>query len=271
MLVIKGLIIGIGKIIPGVSGSMLAISLGIYQKLINSINNIFTQPKENFKFLFKISIGVIISIVFFSKIIMSCLNNYYLITIFFFIGLIIGGFDDIKDNIKKRNNYLTITSFIIITCLGLITINNDVNIESKTLNFIYFVFIGFIDALTTVIPGISGTATLMMLGAYTKVIKTFSTILDLYYFKNNLLIIIPFIIGFISGIIFTSKLVEYLFKHYKSKTYSSILGFSVATVVLMLIKSLNHFYTIKDLIIGIIFLIIGLLTTKKINQLFMVD
>ena len=101
MLILKGIIIGIGKIIPGVSGSMLAISMGIYQKLIDSINNFFKYPKENLKFLIKIGIGIIISIIFFSNIILNCLNNYYLVTIFFFIGLIIGSLGDIKENISE--------------------------------------------------------------------------------------------------------------------------------------------------------------------------
>ena len=87
MLILKGIIIGIGKIIPGVSGSMLAISMGIYQKLIDSVNNFFRYPKENFKFLFKIAIGVIISMVFFSNIILNCLNKYYLKSIYHHIHL----------------------------------------------------------------------------------------------------------------------------------------------------------------------------------------
>ena len=79
MLILKGIVIGIGKIIPGVSGSMLAISMGIYQQMLDSINNFFKNTKENFKFLFKIGLGVIISIIFFSNIILKCLNKYYLI------------------------------------------------------------------------------------------------------------------------------------------------------------------------------------------------
>lgn len=268
MLILKGIIIGIGKIIPGVSGSMLAITLGIYQKLIDSINNIFKYPKENFKFLFKIAIGVIISIVFFSKIIITSLNKYYLITMFFFIGLIIGGFDDINKNIDKNSKYIAIISFILVMIFGLINIDNEVSIQNNFINSIYFIFIGFVDAITTVIPGISGTATLMMLGGYSTLIKTFSNIFDLYYIKDNLIVLIPFIIGFIFGIIITAKIVEYLFKNHKSKTYSSILGFSIATIALMFIKSFKTFYTIKDLIVAIIMLLIGIVLTKKINQVF---
>ena len=131
LLILKGIIIGIGKIIPGVSGSMLAISMGIYQKLIASVNNFFKYPKDSFNFLFKIAIGVIVSIVFFSNLILDCLNKHYLIIMFFFIGLIIGGFDDINQNTNKKYNYITVISFISVSFLGFISINNEINITNS--------------------------------------------------------------------------------------------------------------------------------------------
>jgi len=266
LLVLKGIIIGIGKIIPGVSGSMLAISMGIYQRLVDSVNDFFKRPKESFNFLFKIAIGVLLSMVFFSNIILKCLNKYYLVTIFFFIGLIIGGFSDIKQNINKKYNYITVISFIIITVLGLININNQVNIQNSLLNFLYFIFIGFIDAFTMVVPGISGTATLMMLGAYEKVIELYSNIFNLYLLLENIKLLIPYILGIGIGIILTVKLINYLFKNYKEKTYSTILGFSLSTVALMFIKCINSFYTLIDLIIAFFMLFIGIFITKKINH-----
>lgn len=268
LLILKGIIIGIGKIIPGVSGSMLAISMGIYQKLIDSVNNFFKLPKHSFNFLFKIAIGVIISMVFFSNIIIDCLNKYYLITIFFFIGLIIGGFDDIRQNTNKKYNNIAVVSFIIITFLGFININNTVNITNKLLNSLYFMFIGFIDALTMVVPGISGTATLMMLGAYEKVIELYSNIFNFSLLLDNLKLLIPYVLGIVMGIIATVKLINFLFKNYKEKTYSAILGFSSSTIVLMFIKCINSFYTFIDLIIAFILLFIGIFITKKINHMF---
>ena len=271
MLIFKGMIIGIGKIIPGVSGSMLAISLGVYEKLINSINNFLKYPKENFKFLSKIIIGVIISILLFSNIIIKFLNRYYFITIFFFIGLIIGGLEDVRKNIIESKKIVILFSFIIIIVIGIITINNEVTITNKFLNFVYFIFIGFVDALTTIIPGISGTATLMMLGAYTSIIKTFSNLFNLYYFKENINIIIPFTIGFCVGILSISKLVQYLFSNHKSITYSLIFGFSLATILLMFIRCFNSSYTLLDLVIGTILLLLGFFIIKKVNQLFLID
>ena len=217
LLILKGIIIGIGKIIPGVSGSMLAISMGIYQKLIDSVNNFFNRQKESFKFLIKIGIGVVISIVFFSNIILKCLDKFYLITIFFFIGLIIGGCDDIKENTNKKYNFIAIISFVLVTLLGLININNEVNITNSFFNSLYFLFIGFVDAVTMVIPGISGTATLMMLGAYEKVMELYSNIFNFNIIIDNLKLIIPYVIGIVLGIVITVSLLIYCLKDIKKK------------------------------------------------------
>lgn len=266
MLILKGIIIGIGKIIPGVSGSMLAISMGIYQRMIDSVNNFFKDVKNNFAFLFKIGIGVLLSIIFFSNIILGCLNNYYIITIFFFIGLIIGGFKDINREIKYRNKKIISITLILTLLFGLINVNSDVNIENNCLNFIYFIFVGFIDALTMVIPGISGTATLMMIGAYNKLMVTFSNLLNFTIFVDNFLIMLPFCIGMVIGIIFTVKLINYLFKNFKDNTYSAIIGFSISTIVLMAIKCINSNYTFLNLIVAFIMLFIGIFISKKINH-----
>lgn len=265
MLIVKGLIIGLGKIIPGVSGSMLAISLGIYEKLINSINNFFKDIKNNFIFLFKVGIGALISVVFFSKIITKALNISYISTIFLFIGLIIGSIDDIKENLDKKNRYITIIVFLVILLLGLLNINNKVVITNSTLYFIYYTFIGFVDAITMIIPGISGTATLMMLGAYDSVINTLSNFTNLSIILTNLKLLIPFCFGLLVGIILTAKLVGYLFNKHKSKTYSAILGFTLSTILIMALKCFKTNYSFLELVLSFMLLIVGIFITKKIK------
>ena len=120
----KGFIIGIGKIIPGVSGAMLAISMGIYDKALNYISNFRENKKESIKYLFPISLGIILSIIFFSKIISISLNNFYLITMLFFVGLIIGGIPSITCKVKKQDYFIVIISFIIFFLLSISNINN---------------------------------------------------------------------------------------------------------------------------------------------------
>lgn len=260
MLFIKGIIIGIGKIIPGVSGSMLAISLGVYQNMIDSINCFFVKPVENAKFLSKIGIGILVSIVLFSKIIVKSLNFSYFTTVFFFIGLIIGSLDDLRNNIEGKNNYISVIIFVSILLLGLLNINNTVTITNPFFNTLFFLFVGFVDAITMVIPGISGTATLMMLGAYDTIINSLSNL-------TSLNILIPFFSGVLIGIILTAKLVDYLFKRHKSKTYSAIIGFTLSTIVLMIIKCLKTNFSISEFFVAVILFTTGLLVTKSLSKL----
>ena len=107
ILLLKGFIIGIAKIIPGVSGALIAISFGIYEKAIKAISNFFENPINNFLFLFPIGLGVLLSISLTSGLILYFINNYYFPTILLFIGLIMGGIPSLIDNInikKVKNN-----------------------------------------------------------------------------------------------------------------------------------------------------------------------
>lgn len=267
MLTLKGIIIGIGKIIPGVSGSMLAISLGVYQELITAINCFFKNPKKHISFLLKIGVGIAISILLFSKIISKSLSKSYIITVFFFIGLIIGGFNDIKKRISKKNGFIIVLFFILVLCLGLLNTNNEITIQNRFIEFIFYIIVGFIDAITMVIPGISGTATLMMIGAYGTVINTLSNLTNISMLFQNLQILMPFGIGLIIGTMLTAKLIDYLFKYHEAKTYSAIIGFSLSTIIIMAINCLKSNYTLLELIIAFILLILGIIISKSIYKL----
>ena len=150
--------------------------------------------------------------------------------------------------------------------LGLINVSNEIKIENNFINFIYFIFVGFVDAFTMVVPGISGTATLMMIGAYNKLMETFSNLLNFTLFSSNFMIMLPFGIGMVIGVVLTVKLINYLFKNYKDNTYSAIMGFGISTIILMAIKCINTNYNLLNLIIAFIMLIIGIFISKKINR-----
>ena len=114
--ILKGFIIGIAKILPGVSGSMLAISLNVYERLLGIIADIKTTTKKEFKFLFSILTGALVGISFLSGSVKWFLNNFYFPTMLLFIGLIIGGLPEIVNIIKnkwknKKNIIIFILSF----------------------------------------------------------------------------------------------------------------------------------------------------------------
>ena len=121
ILFIKGFIIGIGKIIPGVSGAMLAISLNLYEKGLNTITHFFNDIKNNLYFLGSLALGILFSCFFFSKILLFTFNNYYFLSMMLFIGLILGGiFSFIKENFQKEKMLISIISLGLIFFLSIL-------------------------------------------------------------------------------------------------------------------------------------------------------
>ena len=161
ILFLKGFIIGIGKVIPGVSGSLLAISLGVYKKAMDYVNSFFKQKKESLAFLIPLAIGVVLAVLLGSKIILHFITNYYVFTVVFFIGLIVGTVPTIvKENKMNSQDYFIILSIVTFFFL----LNRLVYLEefipsNSLLSHLYIFFLGFLDAVTTILPGVSGTAT----------------------------------------------------------------------------------------------------------------
>ena len=257
--ILKGMLIGIGKVIPGVSGSIIAISLGVYEKAIYALNNIF--KRDNFIFIMKLAIGLIISITLVSKAIVFMLNNYYSATIFVFVGMILGSMKEVNNNVEKKYWYLTLISFLIIISISFIGSSNTFYSNNIIINVLFFILAGVIDAVSMIIPGLSGTALLMLIGAYDRIMYIFSNILNINMMLNNVLLIIPFGVGLIIGVLISLKLIKFLFKNYYTQTYNVILGLLLGSVFMML-KSAGLYF------IGILFTIISFYVTKKINHFF---
>lgn len=265
-LLIKGFIIGVGKIIPGVSGALLAITLGVYEKSLYAISNFFKDPIKHFKFLFPLGIGVVLSIPLTSKLILYLLNNFYIQVMLLFIGLITGGIIPLFNKIKKikTSNYIVMfISFIFVFSLSFIGDNIILyEINNNILKSLIYALIGFIDAATMIIPGISGTAVMMLLGLYDMLLSLLSTLNNINNIVNNLNLIIPYIIGIILTILILSKVMSYLFERKSNIVYSSIIGFSISSILILFIdlfKNNFKFYYI-------IFFIMGLFISYKIEK-----
>lgn len=254
VLIIKGLIIGWAKVMPGVSGAILAISMGVYDKGINAITRFFDNIKENIKFLFFIGIGIIIAIILGSNIVYFLLNNYYVITMLFFMGLIFGSTPKIISKVDKSIKGIMI-SFIIFIIITLLT-NLNINNNSVSNSIIIYLISGLIDAFGMVVPGISSTALLMVIGTYNNIIYSLSSIENIII---NLNILIPYGIGIFIGIIVTSISINYLFKKYNKLTFSFILGVILSTLLTLLLKIFSYHINIKDLVIGLLLLSLGII------------
>ncbi len=273
ILIIKGMIIGIGQIIPGVSGGMLAITLGLYEKGINAISNLFSDLKGNIKFLTFVGIGILISVITFSKLIKYSLINFYLPTMLLFIGLIIGGVPSLIKKVKsfndnsKNNFILTTIVFVLIFLLSLLNFNNNINfVNMNILTYISFFLVGIIYAATMVIPGVSGTAVMMLIGYYGIVIEIISNLSNVHKTLSNIGIVLPFALGLLFGIIYISKLMNYLLERYEVKTYYAILGLVLSSIVVMFLQTFKNSYNISNIILSLMFLIVGYCISKKLEK-----
>lgn len=244
ILIFKGFFIGIGKIIPGVSGSLIAITLGVYDKLLEAIGHFY--KRENIKFLIPLGVGILSSIILTSNLLTYLLDNYYVVTILFFIGLIIGGTSITKVSFKGKNILCFLISFLLV--FSLCFVKSDVGIV-KDYSFFTMILIGLIEAFTMVVPGISGTAVMMIVGCYATVLNMFSNPI------SNLNLLIPFGIGTFMGVLVISRILSLLFKKYNDKVNACILGFTVSSIFLLFIKVLEHN---DNILIGLPLLIVGI-------------
>ena len=115
ILLIKGFIMGIANIIPGVSGGTLALTLGIYEDFINAISHFFSDLKKNIKFLVPVFIGMGLSIVTMSNVISYALDKAPIPTAMFFMGLVLGGIPMLYGKVKNTSDLKKTSSYIIMS------------------------------------------------------------------------------------------------------------------------------------------------------------
>lgn len=274
--IIKGMVIGVANIIPGVSGGTMMVSMGIYPKLISAVNNLFKEFKKSFMTLLPIIIGMGLGIGIFSFIIPYCLTSFPLQTSLCFIGLILGGVPFIiapaKESLTKENKKLSyphVIAFVLLFALAVVMAflnDSQTHASDLTLSFVVVIkmfFIGAIVAATMIVPGVSGSLVLMLLGFYTGIIETIRDFLhallsfDVTTLMNTLGILIPFGIGVLVGIALVTKLINFLFERFPSITYSAILGLIVASPIGIIAKMEPAKINVLTVIVGVILLIAG--------------
>ncbi len=246
--IVRGMIIGIANAIPGVSGGTMMVSMGIYDDIIGSVNNLFADIKKSILTLLPYIIGMGVGIVGLSYGIEYFLTNYSLQTSMIFIGLILGGLPVILEKVKgKKLGASNILVFVFFFCLvvGMQIIGGGENtgniLTPSVIEAVKLFVIGVIAAATMVIPGVSGSMVLMLLGYYYPIISSITSFidgvfgLDMAGILYSCAILVPFGIGVVIGIFAIAKLIEMLLNNYETLTYCGILGLVIASpfVVLM--------------------------------------
>ncbi|MBN1785550.1 MAG: DUF368 domain-containing protein [Candidatus Methanofastidiosa archaeon] len=232
LLLLKGSIIGVANIIPGVSGGTLAVVLGIYERFIEALSNIL-QDAENrkcyLKFLAHIGVGAFLSIFILSNLMDFLYENYEVPTIYFFMGLILGSIPTIlKMHTDMRPNLSNIALFLIgsISILLLELLNvSEASASSGNGNLIFLFFVGIAAAAAMIVPGFSGSFVLVAFGVYWELIEAVKSF--------DLVVMAPPAIGGLIGVLGVSKIIGKVLSRYPTKFYYFILGLIIASLIVI--------------------------------------
>ena len=232
----RGVGIGTAFIIPGFSGGSVAAILGIYEKLVGAIADIFKDFKKSFLTILPIFIGMVMGILALIFPLSYFLNAFPLPTVALFVGLAIGGMPSVTDNMKGRIKFANIVALLIPLLLALslsfIPIGEDVDLFNLNFGGYALLFlVGIIGSAALVIPGISGSMLLLIFGYYNPILKLATEHLlrgqDLFV---SVAVLATVGTGIIFGFIAISVIMKRLLKNHKRQTYFAIFGFIVGSL-----------------------------------------
>ncbi len=273
--ILKGTVMGIANIIPGVSGGTMAVSMGIYDKMIHAVTHLFKEFKKSFMILLPIGIGMLLGIVGLSFVIKWMFRVIPIQTNLLFIGLILGGLPAVWKRVKGvaiRPQHIIglLVFFALVVFLAAIdgTEGAAVDMSFSVINCFKLLGVGIVAAATMVIPGVSGSMMLMLMGYYNPVVSSVSDFakavfsFDIAGIMNGLGILVPFGIGVVIGIFAIAKLIEILLVKCPHVVFWSIIGLILASPIAIVLlndfSGLNVFHAITAAIALVIGFIIAL-------------
>lgn len=229
----RGFIMGATDVVPGVSGGTIAVLLGIYDRLIAAINGVFSKDwKKHLSFLVPLGIGMVAAIFTLAKLLEWLLLHHPGPTFFFFLGLIIGVLPllfreaDVKNTFKSKHIIILITGAIVISLFGLLNPEEGTIIVERSFSiYILLFFSGFLGSAAMVLPGISGSFVLLVIGVFSTVISAISNL------QFDVILVTG--AGIMVGIIFMSKVINYFLTHFRTTTFAAIIGMVIGSIVVI--------------------------------------
>ena len=258
---LAGMAIGAGSSIPGVSGGTIAVILGVYEKLIWAVSNIFKAFKKAVIYLLPMVLGMVLAIIPMVYLMDKALNYFLFGIVCLFAGFIIGSIPGITDEVKnvpiKKSYVITaIITLVIAIGLGVGSVLVKADVSSNLINpqwwmYIVLIPVGFIASIALVVPGLSGGMLLLLLGFYKPLIETTVSTAknclagDWSNFGQQLAILVCFAIGVIIGFFLISKLMHFLLNKYREITFYGIIGFVIGSTIALFYNYEIYEYYLK--------------------------
>lgn len=260
----RGLMMGISDLIPGVSGGTIAVILGIYERLLEAISGFFSKDwKRHIGFLVPLALGMGTALLAFSKLMEYLLNEHPQPTHYFFMGLVIGVVPllfkqaDVRRNFSAGHVLVLLVSAIIVASMAWFRSEgtSDVITDFNLLTYIGLFFSGWLASVAMLLPGISGSFILLILGVYPTALSALSTL--------NFTLIAVIGLGVIIGFIVSSKGIQYLLKHHIHMTLASVIGLVVGSIFLLYPGIPNQWGTG---IISVLLFLVGFMLVQRLGK-----
>ena len=257
ILILKGIAMGIGNAIPGVSGGTIAVVTKIFDRLMENITPNIKKLIKNMPFLIPVGIGMVIGIFCTSLVLEKLFETYYVPTQLFFLGLIIGSIPTILRECKKETSKIRPVNLVpffigVLFMVALLFLNEGGSMfaEGASLtvrDVILYIVMGFIGAAAMIIPGVSGSMIMKVFGAYDSIISAVANL--------DIAVLVVFAVGALIGLFVAVKIIDVLLKKFRQGTYCLILGLIMGSVAHIFPADFK-FNT--QGIIGIVLLLVGL-------------
>ena len=276
---LQGIVIGIANIIPGVSGGTMMVAMGIYDKLIHSITHLKKEFKESMKFLIPVFVGVGIAIVVVARILEVCFAMFPIQTNLLFCGLIVGSLPFIFKHVKGKSisagmiiSFLVFFGIVILMAFMGENEGNAADVSFSLINVIKLFGVGVVAAATMVVPGVSGSMMLMILGYYNTILECINDTvaaaaeLNMPVIMENVMILAPFGIGVVVGIFLIAKIIEFIFQKAETHAYWAIIGLIMASPIAILWKTDWSGFSLIALLTGVVTFAIGWFIASKLGD-----
>lgn len=272
---ILGFFIGLAIIVPGVSGSAVAIIFRLYEKLLFALGNIFKNFKKCFLFLLPILVGAVLGFVggFFG--VKKLIDILPFAIVALFGGLMLGAYPAVTDQIKGEKIttpriFLFIFGLLIPIAASLVSVfvyGGDKSLDSLSVwHYLLFLLLGYLVAITQIVPGLSATALLMIFGYFKSIMDSVS----LTYWKSNpqvFIVYVCLVVGFVVGLVTVSKLMSNVLERHKTPSFFCVCGLSLGAAVTMFFNpDIYKVYTdwaskglsVWELVLGVVLFIGGI-------------
>ncbi len=226
---LKGIIVGLGGVAPGLSGSVLLIIFGLYQQTLEALGTLLTRFQKNARFLLPLVFGMFLGVLLFSRVIDFCLSEFEVPTRFCFLGLILGTLPMVWKEVRKEGFRPACYLVVLGSALAgtwFFTVNPEGFPQVMDPTLLQSVLLGIAVAATAIIPGVDPAVFLSTLGFYEMYVHALASL--------DLDILIPMVLGLALGAVFISLAMSTLFKWAYTATYSVIFGIFLSMIPNML-------------------------------------